>query len=109
MKQRVLSKEQFLRIIDFIKTKDKQEDKFCSVLEELVPGEYCNAFIFYEYRDLVFNLLQTMFDDQSDLIVYKMYEFDNFSEEAKKQQLKLTPELESWGTVYDYLVRTHDE
>lgn len=101
----ILSKEMFIKAIDFIKKKDEQEDKFCSVLEELCPGEYCNAFIFSDYREMLLETIGIMLDDETNLIGYKMYEFDDFSDENKKQQLELTPELESWETLYDYLVK----
>ena len=105
----IITKEMFLKAIDFIKKKDKQEEKLCDVLEELCPGEYVNAFIFSDYRKMLLDTLSYMLDDDADIITYKMYEFDSFSDEYKKQQLELTPELETWETIYDYLIKHMEE
>jgi len=101
----MISKEQFIEIINFTKKKNEQETSFCDVLETLSPHAYCDCFLYSEYEEKVLFLLGLLLNDTSDLIGYKMYEFDQWSaEEAKQRQLHETPEVASWETVYDYLI-----
>ena len=63
-------------------------------------------FIYADYEDKLVYLLGIMFNDKTDLIGYKLYEFDAWpNQEWKNDQLKETPEVETWETVYDYLIK----
>lgn len=106
----MITKEQFLDYINFIKIKRTQQDKLCAILEELCPGEYCNTFIFTEYEDKLVDLLAHLFNDTTKLIEYKLYEFDDWvSEKEKERQIIETPEVETWDSVYDYLIKNLGE
>lgn len=100
----LLSKKQFLDCIDFIKTKTHQELKLSKMLEELSPGTHCDLFLYSGYENLLISILQIIFNDTSELISYKLYEFDDFDPKTKSLQLQETPELETWESLYDYLI-----
>lgn len=105
----IISKEKFISYIEFIKEKRKHEQLFCETLETLSPDAYCDAFLFSEYESKLINLLEIVFNDRSELISYKLYEFDTFSEKDKLEQTAETPEVRTWEMVYDYLVSHLDE
>lgn len=101
----MLSKESFVKALELLEKKREQEDRFCSILEELAGGHtYCDAFIYSDYEQLVIDLLEEIFNDNTDLIGYRLSDYYSANDDAKKEMLKQTPELESWSTVYDYLV-----
>ena len=100
----VISKEDFVSYMNFIEKKQLLQNKFCSVLEELSENCYCDAFIYSDYEEKLVNLLTQIMEDESELITYKLYEFDQFDAAQKAKQLKETPEVETWETVYDYLI-----
>ena len=101
----VISKKEFVEYMEFIEGKQKLQNKFCDVLEELSKGCYCDAFIFSDYEGMLINLLIKVMHDETELITYKMYEFDQFTPAQKAKQLAETPEVETWETVYDYLIK----
>lgn len=102
----MISKSQFIEIIDFIKRKNEQENTLCDVLESLSPGSFCDCFLYSEYEEKLRFLLEQFLNDKTELISYKLYEFDQWSSEERRQkQLLETPEVESWETVYDYLIQ----
>lgn len=102
----MISKETFIKAINFIEEQEKKEEKLCEVLEDLAGDYYrCEAFIYNQYQDMLLNVLQEDLDDTTDLIGYYLYEYRDRSEEQKQEQLKETPELESLETIYDYLVK----
>lgn len=99
-----MTKETFVKTIDFILKAREQEDKFCNILRELSGNEfYCDAYIYSGYENLVVDILRKDFDDRDDNIGYYLYEYLDFPEEAKKEQLKETPWFESVETLYEYL------
>ena len=100
----MISKELFIEYIDFIKKKRTQENDLSNTLEVMCPGCYCDTLIYEEYEEKLVNLLKILLNDTDDLIGYKLYEFDEFDEEMQAEQIQKTPEVESWETVYDYLV-----
>ena len=99
----MINKKLFKDTIKFILKKQKQQNKFCDMLEEMSPGCRCDAIIYSDYETKIVELLQAALNDESDLLGYYLYEFINFTEEQQKQQIKLTPVLESLDTLYDYL------
>ena len=100
----LFTKEEFVNYINFIKEQDEKQLVFINALETLAPGEYCNVFIYTEYENKLLALIQKVLNDENDDIGYKMWEFDNFSDQEKAEQLKETPWLESWEALYDHLV-----
>lgn len=101
----MITKEKFVEYMKFIERKDAQEHLFMETLEALCPGNYCDAFIYAEYEGKLVSLLQNVLNDANDLITYRLYEYAHLAEEEKLAQLTETPELESWGTLYDYLIK----
>jgi len=101
----MLSKESFVKALELLEKKREQEDRFCDILEELSGDHsYCDTFIYDEYENLVIDLLAEIFNDTSDLIGYRFCDYHSANDDYKKELLKQYPELESWSTVYDYLV-----
>lgn len=99
----LITKEQFINRINFIKNLEAKESMLCNTLEELSPGCYCDALIYSECINEFIKDLERELED-ANLIDYKMYEFDNWPNNRKEEELKKYPELESWETVYDYLI-----
>ena len=95
--------------MNFIVKKQIQQSELATVFETLCPNCYCDTFIYSEYEEMLVKLLVDMFQDKDELIAYKLYEFDDFSEEAKKHQLANTPEVDTWEGVYDYLVKNMED
>lgn len=101
----MISKENFVKYMKFIEAKQLQENKLADVLEDMCPTFRCDALVYADYEANFIELLQEVMQDESDLISYKMYEFDQFDAASKAKQLLETPEVESWETVYDYLIK----
>jgi len=101
----LLSKQEFVTYMEFIQKKSLQQDKFCKALEELSPETYCDVFLYGDYEDKLLKLITKVMYDHTELITYKLYDFDNFDAKHKAKQLQETPEVETWETVYDYLVK----
>jgi len=105
----VISKEEFVKYIEFIKEKERQQTKLADTFEELCPGFYCDTLVYCDYENKLLDLLIAMFEDDTEIITYKLYELDNFTKEEQEEQFKETPELTTWETVYDYLVERMDK
>ena len=101
----MISKENFVKYMKFIEAKQLQENRLADILEEMCPGFYCDALVYSDYEANFLELLHEVMQDGTDLIGYKMYEFDQFDAKEKAKQLLETPEVVSWETVYDYLVK----
>ena len=99
----MISKETFVNYMKFIEAKQRQQDKLADILEEMSPTFRCDALVYVDYEEKLVSLLQDVLQDETDLIGYKLYEFDQFDAESKAEQLLKTPEVESWETVYDFL------
>lgn len=56
-----MTKEQFCKIMDFLKSKDEKFDNLCSAMEDLCPGEYVNFFVNFEYEEQIIDLLDIIF------------------------------------------------
>ena len=83
----MINKQTFLDMIDFIKEKNSQQEELIKVFEKMCPGLYCDTLIYAEYEGKVIKLLSQIMEDESDLISYKFYEFDNFDESSQHEQL----------------------
>lgn len=73
----MLSKDEFVRVIDFIQEKDKLQAKFCDVLEDLSTG-FVDAFIYDDYENLVIKLLNNCLnlDEKDETITYFIADLD---------------------------------
>ena len=100
----VITKEDFIEYIAFVKDQEAKELALIDALEALAPGNYCDAFVCAAYETKFLKLIQKILNDEFDDISYKLWEFDTMTTEEKTEQLKETPWLESWETLYDHLV-----
>lgn len=105
----MISKSNFLKYMNFIEDRIQAEIEFCKVLDKLSPSTFNDSYIYDDYESMLLEIICNQLKDTTELIEYKLYEFDSFSEEQKKQQLEKTPEVESWETVYDYLIANFKE
>lgn len=105
----MLTKEQFLEYIDFIEDKNAQQMKLADIFSDMCPGFYCDTLVYSDIIDKLLDLLAHIMNDTSELIEYKMYEYNNFSKEDQLEELKENPECESWETVYNYLINKNKE
>lgn len=105
----LISKHEFLDYIKFIEEKNKQQDAFKDVLEAMSPQCYCDAYIYSDYETKIVRLLEKVMHDTSNIISYKLYDYECFTEEQKADQLKETPEIKTWETVYDFLIKNMEE
>lgn len=105
----ILPKDEFVKVFKFISEQNSLQENLCKALEDMAPGFRCDACVYISYETQIISLLETMFNDTEEIIEYKLYEFDGFSDDVKVRQLKETPELETWETVYDYLIKNLNE
>jgi len=107
----IISKKEFVDIINFIYTKNKQQLKLRNVLEEMSPNCYCDAFVYSEYEDSIIKLLEKMFDDKYNDIKYFLYDSNWLFRESESDtdfpvDVKTNKYLyNSPETLYNYLVR----
>lgn len=96
--------EEFIKRISLIKEYEQKQEQFIKGLEALSPGTYCDCFLYSDYENMIIeDLIYIMDDKESDLIRYKMYEFDNWNESDKTEQLREMPYLKNWTTLFQYL------
>ena len=69
----VLSKEEFVDCLNFIKDRYKKQDTLISAFETLCPEHYCDTFIYEEYDARLIKLLQNIMGDEDDDINIFMY------------------------------------
>lgn len=99
----MLTKEEFVDYLNFIKEQDKLQENFIKALEALSPETYCECFIYSEYSMRLINLLTRIMNDQDEDITYFIYDSD-FGEVRSADGTVLYDSPES---LYDYLVKKH--
>ena len=105
----VISKKEFVEYMEFIEKKSLQQEKFCKALEELSPETHYDVFLYGDYETKLVRLLEKVTEDHTDLISYRLYDFNCFDAKHKAKMIKECPELESWETIYDYLEKDMEE
>lgn len=105
----MLSKELFIKTVNFIIEQREKESNFIKALEGLSPNSYCDCFLYDMYEDTLVNVLVEALNDKTELIPYYLYDFKELSREKQKAQIAETPEVASLETIYDYLVANMDE
>ena len=107
----IISKEEFVRTLNFIKEQDIKENKFIDALETLSPNSYCDCFLFADYASKLISMLQIMLEDEADDIGYFLYEANwiyqgrdskfelQFPTDENDKVLYTSPE-----TLYDFLI-----
>jgi hypothetical protein len=110
----ILTKKEFKDVLNFIYKKNKQEDAFCTLLENMTPDhEIVPAFIYAGYADTIIRLLEVMFEDKKGDIFHFMYDLDGLkhgkdgipTEFCPYDKDKKTVLYKDVDSLYDYLIR----
>jgi hypothetical protein len=105
---KMLSKEEFIGILNFIRDKRKGEENFIQSLEKLSPHTYCDCFLYDEYETKMIDLLENIFEDDFQDISYFIYELDGLNKKRINKKICPTKEgrilYSSLETLYDYLI-----
>lgn len=117
----MISLDEFKEYLLFIREERNKQDVFCSALETLSPGNYCNCFMFDGYENAMLQLLASHFpcgkENALDCIynfVYDLRGLDNRSlivEDQMKCPTYITKDngecmlYYSADTLYEYLMR----
>lgn len=117
----MISLDEFKEYLLFIREERIKQDTFCSALETLSPGNYCNCFIFEGYENAVLQLLASHFVDGKstalDCIYNFVYDLNGLENKSLVVEDKMkcpTYEIEGGGecmlyysadTLYEYLTR----
>lgn len=105
-----MTKEQFIDMLRFMSKKYKQENKLCSVLEEMSDEAcYSNAFVYSEYSEKLLELLMHILNDKDNDISYFLYELNGIDDvdivvpddKCPKWNDKIL--YNSASSLYDYL------
>ena len=104
----MISKEMFLDTINFIYNQRKKDDILCDAIMKVCSYSSVNSF-YDTYENQVVNILEDALRDSNELISYKLYELDSLSVPSREKKIKEFPELESWESLYDYLVKNYKE
>lgn len=109
----MLSKEEFIKTLEFIKDTRVKENKFVETLELLSPNTYCDCYLYGEYEDKLINVLESMFEDSCNDISYFIYDCNGL--DNKYFDVKRCPKekgkylYKSIETLYDYLISNMGE
>lgn len=111
----MISKEYFVKTLNFLKNNDKLQEKFIGILEEMSPGSYCDCFLFSQFTDKIVDLLELIMDDTEHEISYFLFDAgwltSNKNDILKKYQPKSIGDgyerilYKNPETLYDYLVK----
>ena len=72
---KTLSKEQFIKAIEFINAQNEKQESFIAALEALSPGTYCDCLLYSSYESFVVKLLlMELLEDEKEDINYYLYE-----------------------------------
>lgn len=98
---KTISKEQFIKAIEFINAQNEKQERFIAALEALSPGTYCDCLLYSSYEAFVVKLLMELLEDDKEDINYYLYENKEcvVLVNGEKKVLYNSPE-----TLYNYLV-----
>ena len=98
---KTISKEQFIKAIEFINAQNEKQESFIAALELLSPGTYCDCLLYSSYESFVVKLLMELLEDDKEDINYYLYENKEcvVLVDGEKKVLYNSPE-----TLYNYLV-----
>jgi len=108
----LISKEEFVKTLEFIKSQDLKVDNFISALEALSPNTYCDCFLYSDYESKLLKILEAMFEDEHEDIEYFLYESNWIFENRPKLGLEVNFPTDDDGvelynspeTLYDFLI-----
>ena len=75
---KLISKEEFIEYLEFIKDQSDKQLNFMNALEAMCPGEYVNTFLYSEYEHRLVQLLKNILNDTEDDIEYFLYELSAY-------------------------------
>lgn len=112
----MLSKKEFLELIEFIQKQEEKQEIFLKALDTLSPGTYNDCFIYSEYESKLVSLIKKVMGDTNDELGYYLYEMQGINEDINYEYDKeVCPKDEqlnvlyySLSSLYDYLV-SHPE
>lgn len=105
----MITKERFVKLLKFIKTQNKKQEKFVHVLEELSPNCYCDCYLYTDYEAELTHLLSEILNDTDDEIGHFLYDLD-WLNNSKIEKDRCPQDADgnilysSVETLYDYLV-----
>lgn len=109
----MIAKEKFIDTLRFMSKKAAQENKLCTVLEEMSDDCGCaNAFVYGEYSMKLLDLLRDSMMDKDDDIGYFLYELGGIDDVDIKVPEGQCPRwddevmYDSASSLYDYLARS---
>jgi len=106
----MITKEKFIEVLAFLKKKQSQENRFCELLEEMVPDTFVHAFVYADFESELVKLLKIALDlpDENDDIEYFLYELD-FGKDYKPgtvtEEDGTEIDMSSPEKLYNYLVK----
>lgn len=101
-----LSKEKFVEMMHFIKSEWAKQDQLITAFENMVPGNYCNTYVYLEYEEKFVELLALLMNDYNDDIAYFLYELPIGYPKRDDLGNELYYDEES---LYNYLVRQDEQ
>lgn len=112
----MLSKKEFLELIEFIQKQEEKQEIFLKALDTLSPGTYNDCFIYGEYENKLVSLIKKVMGDTNDELGYYLYEMQGINEDINYEYDKeVCPKDEqlnvlyySLSSLYDYLVSHTD-
>lgn len=117
MKKKMISKEEFVEIIERLRNYNDLQNKINNLFEDLIDNkenDFCNAgSICIGHETIVVELLKNMFNDK-DTIDWWLYELDygrgykeDFIQEEKERKI-VNIDLSNAEKLYDYLIENMD-
>ena len=117
-KQPLISKEEFVRVMNFMKDHDKLFDDMSKIAEKLSPGFYCDFLPNFSYNSEIIKLLNILIDEpcpEDSLIDYFICEL-NWGRTAMAKEVALyilddettiAFDLSSIEKLYDVIVEVY--
>lgn len=105
----LISKEEFVEQINFIKSNGEKFNRLCDLMEELSPGFRVDFLPNFSYNEKIIRLLNILMheDPEDSLIDYYVYDLGFGEEEELKPQILFAHKIYSVATpedLYDTLV-----
>lgn len=107
MEQFLISKEDFICCMNFIKDQDRKQSIFINALETLSPGSYCDCFVFGEYEYEYIKLLEKLTYDVNHDISYFLYDYHKGKIEPLDSEGNVL--YSDFSSLYDYLLKQYLE
>ena len=110
----LIKKDDFVSILNFLKERRVDWDNLQTALEKLSPDNYVNFWPYLEYEDKINNLLNCIFNFNSDWspITYYMiegnYGLDNIEYLKEYSVDNITGDITTPENLYNYCITLYD-